>query len=295
MIGGFQSIHPAISFFYFIGILFFSMVFKNPLYLVSLLVVIISMNYLLDKGKKLKKSIKAYLFMALIILIMNPIFSSRGATILGYFRNRPVTLESIVFGGVFATSLLIILISFVAYNIVITADRFLYLTGSIIPKTAFIITVTMRFIPLFQRRLKEIMAVQKSQGKLLFKSPKKQQLREGMETLNTLVTWSLEESLQTAASMRSRGYGIGKRTSAKNYKVDNRDWIILLYMIIFFTISLVGFFLGYGSYNIYPKVEMLSFNSLDMIHYISFCLFIITPIFIDGREMIKWHIIKSKI
>ena len=147
MENGFSKLHPRLCFLYFIVSLIASMIFKHPIYLYTLLMVSILLNWSLDGGKALSKVIKSYLMMAFIVFVLNPIFSSRGATILFYLFDQPVTFESIVYGTQFSISLLTILILFVSYNLVITPDKFLYLFGSVLPKVAFIITVTLRFVP----------------------------------------------------------------------------------------------------------------------------------------------------
>lgn len=293
--GAFSTLHPLVCMVYFIFAIVFSMALKHPIYLLTEFGIIVVFCFLLDRGKALKSSIKGYLVMAFFVFLINPLFSSRGQTILLYFRDRPITLEAIVYGGLFAISLLTLLMVFVAYNRVITSDKFLFLTASIIPKTAFSILITMRFIPLLKRRLKEIVSIQKSQGKFSLKQRKRQQVKESMETLNTLVTWSLESSLQTAASMRSRGYGVGKRSSVKRYQFDQRDWITLSVMILLGGVVLTGRFLGYGLMTVYPSIRVISFDVFASVHYLSFFLLMMLPILFEGRESIQWHIIKLKI
>ncbi len=112
----------------------------------------------------LVKPLPYYLLLALIIFISNPLLTSRGRTILFYFRDLPVTLEAIAYGALFAMSLLAVLIGFIGYNSIVTPNRFLYLFARFAPRTVFVITVAMRFVPLLKRRIQEIIRVQKSQG-----------------------------------------------------------------------------------------------------------------------------------
>lgn len=289
MISGFLSIHPGVSLVYFAAVIFFSMIFKNPVYVITLVLVSIFLNLSLDSGKALKKNIKGYLIMATFIFLMNPIFSNRGETIIAYLGYRPITAESIVFGMVFACSLLSILINFCAFNIVITPNKFLYLTSSIMPKIAFIITVSMRFVPLFKFRLNEVIAVHKTLGKLSKSKSKKLYMYEIMETLNTVVTWSLEESLQTAASMRARGYGYSKRTSIVSYELDRRDYLLIFTFILSSFIVVIGFVGGYSQYNIYPKLTWFSWNLSDTFFYLGFFIFLISPILVDVKEILFWN------
>lgn len=289
---GFSSLHPWLCFFYFLALLLFAMFFKHPFYLASLLFCTIIFNFFLDRGESLKKKAKFYLLIAAIVIVLNPLFSQRGATILFYLGHRPVTLESMIYGVLFALILLSIMFVFLAYNLVISPDRFLYLFSSFAPRTAFIITVTLRFIPLLQHRLREIISVQKAIGGGEGES-KKQKAKEAMEVLNILVTWSLESALQKAISMRARGYGSGKRSSAVAFSFDKRDLFCMSFMAVTGGLALLGGFFGYGTFTVYPSLEAK--YPLFNWHFIFFLLFISFPIFMESREWIWWRFIRSKI
>ena len=60
-----------------------------------------------------------------------------------------------------------------------------------------------------------------------------------MNILSILVTWILEDSIDTADSMNARGYGLNGRTSFSIYRLDKRDKIILLIIVLFIGIVLV--------------------------------------------------------
>ena len=59
-----------------------------------------------------------------------------------------------------------------------------------------------------------------------------------MDLLNTLISWSLEDSIYTAQSMRARGYGVKKKRSFYfNYTFTLRDfWVSALLCLLIFMI-----------------------------------------------------------
>lgn len=269
------------------------MFFKHPVYLLLTLIALILLHLSLDQGRTLRKGIKGYLFIAIIIFITNPLFSSRGATILGYVMDRPITLESIVYGGLFALSLLNILFAFAAYQIVITPDKLLFLLNPLLPRTAFLITVTMRFVPLLTRRLKDIMTVKHAMGGRAAVS-RRERMKDSMETLHTLITWSLEEALETASSMRARGYGLGKRSSAVRYKMDGRDQALLWVLIITGMNISVGGVLGTNEYQVYPSLPALLWTPTLWLHLACYVVFLCVPLVLNGKEHLYWHYTRSK-
>jgi energy-coupling factor transport system permease protein len=290
MIGGFASIHPGVAALYFGGILVLIMWLSHPAYLLAALVCMLLLNVLLDGGDGLKKSWRGYLFLALVVMVLNPLFSSRGATILGYFRNRPITRESMLYGITFALTLVTMLLAFQAYQRVITVDKFLYLTGSVMPRTAFVIVMIMRLIPLMQRRLKEIAAVAKTLSRLEGKN-RRQRIRESMEQINTLLVWTLEESLHTATAMRASGYDSGPRSSFQPYRMECRDYWLAGILFLGGAVVAAGSLQGLGRLEFFPVITGMS---LQPLHYTVFLLWSTVPIIMETGELIQWQVIKSK-
>lgn len=287
---GFSSIHPLPSFLYYIGAIILTMTYYHPIFLLSGLLILIAINLIQDRGKKLKSYGRFYIFMALIIVFLNPIISSRGETVLFYVFDKVITLESFIYGVCTMLSLISIMVLFLSYNMVITDDKFMYLFSGILPKTSFLIMMTMRFIPLLRRRAEEITTVQKLIGGEVKDSSFKEKIIEGMKVLNILVTWSLEESIQTARSMRARGYGTTKaRTFYFNYRMDTLDIIVFIVIIASISILLFSWNTNIFDYQIYPKVQNIKFDIKTTLFLILYSLYMGIPIIIEGMDKIKWH------
>ncbi len=45
-----------------------------------------------------------------------------------------------------------------------------------------------------------------------------------------MITWSLENAIETADSMRSRGYGLPGRSAFSIYRMDSRDKLALMWL-----------------------------------------------------------------
>lgn len=287
---GFSSIHPLPSFLYYIGAIILTMTYYHPIFLLSGLLILIAINLIQDRGKKLKSYGRFYIFMALIIVFLNPIISSRGETVLFYVFDKVITLESFIYGVCTMLSLISIMVLFLSYNMVITDDKFMYLFSGILPKTSFLIMMTMRFIPLLRRRAEEITTVQKLIGGEVKDSSFKEKIVEGMKVLNILVTWSLEESIQTARSMRARGYGTTKaRTFYFNYRMDTLDIIVFIVIIASISILLFSWNTNIFDYQIYPKVQNIKFDIKTTLFLILYSLYMGIPIIIEGMDKRKWH------
>lgn len=287
---GFSSIHPFPSFLYYVGVILFSMTFYHPIYLFTGLIILILVNYIQDRGKKLKEYSRFYIIMGLLIVLLNPLISRRGETILFYFLDRPITLESIIYGITMMFSLMNILVSFISFNYIITQDKFMYLFSRYFPNITFLLMMTMGFIPFLKKRAEEISTVQKTKGIDASKGTFKEKVKNGMTIFNILVTWALEDSIITAQSMRARGYGLVKdRTFYSNYKIDCRDIFILLVTIVLIFLLMFLWLNNFISYNIYPKVDKLTMDANMIIFYLLYIFYMSIPILIEGIDRLKWQ------
>ena len=55
--------------------------------------------------------------------------------------------------------------------------------------------------------------------------------KNAMKVFSIMVTWSLESAIETADSMKSRGYGLPGRTAFSIYRFDDRDRAALLWLV----------------------------------------------------------------
>ena len=285
MTRGLHGFHPFTSWLYFIGLFLLSMLLLHPIYLATMLLGILLLINMQGQTSILRSYIKSYLWIGLFILILNPLLSHRGQHILFYLFDQPITLESIWYGITMMLSLWCILLVFISYNHVITARKFLFLFCRLFPKTALLCLMAVRFVPLLKRRLSEIHSVQKTRGIDPTDGPLWKRARDGMLILQVLLTMSLEEAIQTADSMKARGYGLfAQRSSYVPYRFRRGDYLFLTLMLLAFFYCFTGWILGHGSLIFYPGLEGIALTASEIPYYASLLLYLLLAIFIEGRE-----------
>ena len=292
----FSSFHPVINFLYFALVLVFSMCFMHPVCLcISLISAIIYDVYL--KGRKaVSFSLKFVLPMMILSAIVNPAFSHEGVTILAYLpTGNPLTLESIIYGLASAAMLGCVFLWFACYNEVMTSDKFVYLFGRIIPALSLVLSMTLRFIPKFKAHAKEVTNAQRCMGRDVSNGSIISRLKTAITILSIMVTWSLENAIESADSMKSRGYGLPGRSAFSIYRFDERDRNMLLWLCFcgFYIIS--GWAAGGVYFRYYPSIkgaEMTAFPISFMFCYLALAL---TPIIVNVREDRVWKRIQSAI
>ena len=132
----------------------------------------------------------------------------------------------------FAAALLLasVVLWFRCFSTVMTSDKFIYLFGRVIPALSLVLSMTLRFVPRFRRQFRAVSQAQRYMGRDTSSGGLLQRGKNAMKVFSVLVTWSLESAIDTADSMRSRGYGQPGRTAFSIYRLDDRDRSLLLWL-----------------------------------------------------------------
>ena len=292
----FSNMHPFINFIFFAFTIGFTMFIMNPVCIaVSFLCSLATALYLNGK-KAVRLSLVYVLPMILLIAVINPVFNHEGVTILTYFPwDNPLTLESILYGCAGAVMLASTVLWFSSFNTVITSDKVVFLFGRIMPSLSLVISMALRFVPRFSAQMKLVRSAQHTLGRDINEGTIFRRIRNAVKILSIMITWSLENAIETADSMKSRGHGLKGRTSYSLYKFDNRDIATLLAILTSGVALIVLMIFNVIKFRYYPSVKGELFTLQSVLFYILYTLLMLTPIIINTGEGIKWKHMQSKI
>ena len=291
----FSTFHPVVNFIYFLAVIAFSMFFMHPVFLGISLVCSMIYSIYLNGGKAVRFNLLYMLPTLLFFAVMNPVFNHAGATILVYVNDNPITLESILYGFASATMFISVIIWFSCYNAVMTSDKFIYLFGRVIPAMSLILSMVLRLVPKFKAQIHVISNAQKCVGRDVSNGNVFQKARNGMKIISILTTWALENAIETADSMKSRGYGLKGRTSFSNFRFDTRDRTALAILIVLIAFLLFGALAGENNIVYFPAVWIKPVSLLSVLIYFAYGALCLLPMAFNLWEDIKWARLKSKI
>ena len=287
----FSRYHPLVNFLYFALVLAFSMVFMHPVCLAVSLLCAITYSVYLNRKRAVNFNLKYMLPLLVLTAVINPLFNHGGATILGYFRNgNPLTLESIIYGIAAAVMLVTVISWFSCLNVIITSDKLVYLFGRLIPAMSLILAMSLRFVPRFKAQAKVISNAQRCIGRDISAGNIITRARNGIKILSILVTWALENAIDTADSMRSRGYGIPGRTAFSIYRFDKRDIFMLAFLLVCGVYIIAGAMLGGLSYRYFPMAAEVAPGTFAYSLFAVYFALCIAPAAISVREDQKWRV-----
>ncbi len=292
----FSSFHPLVNFVWFTTVLLFSMFFMHPVFLTISLTCSFVYSVVLNGKKAVRFNLLYLLPLLFFVALINPAFNHAGETILFYLKNgNPVTLESIIYGIAAAAMFIAVILWFSCYNAVMTSDKFIYLFGRVIPALSLILSMVLRFVPRYKAQIKIIANTQKCIGRDVASGNFFRRAHNGIRILSIMTTWALENAIETADSMKSRGYGLPGRTSFSIFRFDKRDKTALLFMVILIAIVLYGAAIGQNNIRFFPSIKMPVMNGSSILIYCAYFFLSLIPIIIDAAEEIKWKHIRSRI
>ena len=289
----FSGFHPAVNLAFFVAALGMTMFIQQPVYL--LISMISGCAYLLYlQGRKGMLRQVGYLLPILVVMaIMNPLFNHEGVTVLWYLPNdNPITLEAICFGLASAVMMGASIVWFNCCNTVFTSDKIIYLFGRVIPAMSLLISMTLRFVPRFKNYLQSVMRTQKAMHK---PENARQKLQQALSAFSATISWAMEQSIVSADSMKSRGYGIQGRTAFSIYLFEKRDGIALALLALLCAGAAVPCLTGYATWNYYPSLSGRLLGPVQLFAYLCYGGMCLLPLIIDLMEDHKWNSLRSKI
>lgn len=289
----FSGFHPAVNLAFFTAALGMTMFILQPVYL--LISFVSACAYLLYlQGKKGMLRQVGYLVPLLILMaILNPLFNHEGTTVLWYLPNdNPITLEAVCFGLASAAMMGASIVWFNCCNTVFTSDKIIYLFGRVIPALSLLVSMTMRFVPRFKNFLQSVLQTQKAMHK---PENAKEKLQQALSAFSATVSWAMEQSIVSADSMKSRGYGMGGRTAFSIYLFEKRDGIVLGLLALLCLGAAVPNLMGLIEWNYYPGMTGQLLGPVQILAYICYGGMCNLPLIIDFVEDRKWNALRSKI
>ncbi|MDO4519319.1 MAG: energy-coupling factor transporter transmembrane component T [Eubacteriales bacterium] len=290
----FTEYHPIINFMFFIGAIVCGMFYIHP-YFVGVSVFCAAAYLITVRGTKAFSILAGMCGVFIVISIINPIFNTNGEHVLCQLFGRPYTLEALLYGMTLAGMMVSILLWFVSYQTVMTSDKFLYLFGGLSPAFSLVLTMILRLVPNYQKKIMQISEIRKSIGKSAGDGTLRQKTEHGITVLSVTTTWALEGGIVMADSMQSRGYGCGKRSRFSIYRMGNGDKLLLILMTLLLTITLVCGAKGMASITFAPTIQMHGSTMVRIGGLIVYMLFLMLPTMINIKENVTWHILRSKI
>ena len=292
----FGEMHPAVIAVYYILLLIIIMISNSPVFLITAAVFGLIYGMIHRGLRHALRQLRIAILIILFVALINGFFTHNGGTVLFYIGAQRITKEAFLYGANMSLVIIAAIFWFSSFNVIMTSDKLIHVFGKLVPVIGLVISMVFRFIPLLQQRLSEIQAGQAALGKERIKGIIGK-IRQYTKEVSTLISWSLEASIESADSMTARGYGLKGRTSYSIFKIERPDVAALIITVISAAAVLVGYQFKIGKLSFYPfivKVKEVSFW-LEAAVYLAFLVMLLLPVVIDFYGELKWKRSLSKI
>lgn len=278
----FTRMHPVALLLYLMGVMLVTMLTLNPVLLAVSFVIAAIIGSLLC-GKRIWKT-ALWLFVPVLFFSAGilPLFSHNGVTPLFYINSQAVTLESVWYGSVMSVMLVTVFLWFQIGSRLLDGEKLLFLFGKVLPSLGLLVSMVFRMLPLLRNRFREIREARRGLG---FHEPQAgfvKRCRYLGKECSILISWSLENSIETSLSMESRGYGTGRRTSFHLFRVHRED--IIFALLFFFLISVTAVSVGMGSFQAFyfPAFHMAKMQVHTISGIVAFAIAGLLPLLLEG-------------
>jgi len=273
----FDSYHPAINLIYFVVAIGCAAWFRHPVFLaISYVCSFVYAVYLGGKRALLLNLILAVLIAA--YTLWYAYYHHFGVTPLR--RNiigNQITLEALAVGLAIAVSAASALMWLSCLHVICTSDKVVYLFGRISPTLSLFLAIVLRMIPRIRERARKIRTAQQGIGRGTGDGNLLRRLVNGIRILSILVTWLLENLVESAASMKCRGYGLRGRTAYAIYRFDNRDRGLVLAFMVCISVLLGAVLLDQTQIHYNPQIVMNRITPLSGLFYAAYAIFLLLP------------------
>ncbi|MCR5150410.1 MAG: energy-coupling factor transporter transmembrane protein EcfT [Clostridiales bacterium] len=289
----FELFNPITVFLFFVFTIVSGIFTMNPV--ISIISFLSSLLYWMLLPCKKNKSIHIFSFLMVIACtVLNPVLGHNGMTALVVINNHVVSAESLWYGAFLGIMLSSATYWFASYSALMTSDKIIYVVNAFSKKAALVLTMAMRFIPMYVKKARQINLSQKALG--LYKDETiVSRVRGTLRVMSALLTYMIEKTIITSDSMEARGYFSGKRRTFSVYSFGKKD---IVYIVTVVLLSLCTFYVSFKGalvYNFYPSMDSVSHSLLSLFGYFSFGLLCLSPSVTQGSYRLKWRYLKSKI
>lgn len=281
----FSQFNPKTSFLFFVTAAVSILINYNPFFLAASFAAAFAYNFKLLGAKAFKSLICFYFPFTLFVGVFNMIFTSYGVDILFTLNDSNFTLEGLVYGLCQGMMFSAVMLWLSNYSVVMTSDKFMSVFSKAAPNLTLVLTMTLSFLPRLRKNAREISDARLQLG------GNEGRLKKSGNNLSALISLTLEESIETANSMKARGFS-SKRKPYSKYRFSRCDLLMSVVILLLFAFMIFEDTAQVSEFIFDPKLENASFS---VWHMLFFTMLMLIPIIVDTAEDIRWLFLKRKI
>ena len=270
-----EKMHPAVCFLYLFAVLGLTAFAREPV----TIAISLGCSTLLAGLSGGLKGAGWFGAVALTGALANFLFVHNGETALFFIGDRAFTLEALCYGAFVGGMLAAVCLWGSCAVRFITADKYIWLFGRVFPAAGLVLSCAIRFLPMFIRTSREFAAVQNAQT-----------VRSRLRAFSASVGYSAERAMDSALSMKARGYGTSLRTNFSIYRFTEYTALAAATVLISAGTALTLCVFGAGEFYFYPALSEIPCAAADIAMYCAFAALCLLPSAVIVYRNIMWNV-----
>lgn len=283
-----ERLHPITLLVFFCFAIILPSISGNPYFFLISLISGLFLLFNLYPFSDIIKSLPGYLILFVLISVFNPIFYHDGNTVLFYLNGKRITFEAFAYGMSSAVMVLAVLTWCRCLTYLFTGDKIMYIFGTFSPKTAIIISMVLRFVPMYRAHIGTYRNTQKQLG-IYGEGTFFEKIRGEFKIFGGFLSWLLEHSMTTSDSMAARGYGTKRRRAYNIFHIKCIDIIICIIIGIISIYTIYCQATGTFAFQYYPDIILPDITMEMILAYAAFFLSALIPAILDISYRIRLH------
>jgi len=229
--------------------------FANPLVLLAAGLAAAAAGVAAGAGRSIGQPLRWSIGLAVMVVAVNAIASQRGATILIRGFDLPVvgridvTLEALAEGAVLALRILVALLVFAVWSACVDPDRVLRAIRPIAARSALTATLVSRLVPLAAGDGARLAEAARLRGPAAAPVGRAALARR-------LIAGSLDRSVDIAATLELRGYGLPGRARLPRHRREPGEAGLLAAGLLGLALVAIAMIGGIASFDPYPRLAI---------------------------------------
>ncbi len=259
-----------------------ALVLYNPLVLLALLLAVLGAGWGAGVGRRLARSLRTALIVAVPIVLVNVLVSRQGLTVfarlgdLGPFGQGDLTLEAVVYGGVIALKVALLILTTALAGLTVDPDELLRMFRRLSFRSALTATLATRMLPVLAADSQRLAEAQRTRP-----GGARTGARARVALISAVVGGSLDRAMDVAATLEVRGFVAPRsiertvrarlhpqlthrRKGSSRRPLSRHDLAFLAAAATVLALAIVGRVAGIASFAAYPRIEA----SLDPATYV---------------------------
>jgi energy-coupling factor transport system permease protein len=234
-----------------------TLILYHPLLLLAIALAVLAAGFAAGVGRQLARSLRTALIVSLPIVLINVLVSRQGLTVfarlgdLGPFGQGDLTVEALVYGGVIALKVTLLILITTLAGLAVDPDELLRIFRRLSFRSALTASLATRMIPVLaadSRRLAEAQRT-RPQG-----APSGARGRVAL--LAAVIGGSLDRAMDVAATLEVRGFATGARAARITRPWSRHDIAFACSTAAILALSAIGRFTGAASFSAYPVIHL---------------------------------------